>query len=124
MLHPAKLFRMLAEMIFVLLGGFLLWIALSGRFLLRFDPRKPAWLILAAVLVYWGARAWTKTTRGVRRSERTPTRLGGISLLAVGLLMLGLAFAQLRWVGPGLALAGGILIVRGLVNAVLALRSD
>ena len=124
MLNPAKMFRMLAEMIFILLGGFLLWIGLSGRFLLSFDPRQPAWFILAAALVYWGARAWMKTTRGVRTSERTLSRLGGVSLLAVGLLMLGLVFAQLRFVGPGLALAGGILTARGLVNAVLALRTD
>ena len=51
MISPANLFRMMIEMIFVLLGGFLAFLGLSNRFL--FNPRSPAWLGLGAVLVYW-----------------------------------------------------------------------
>ena len=109
-------------MIFVLLGGLLVWVGLSGRFM--FDPRKPAWLGLGAVLVYWGARAWIKTKRAARTVERTAMRVGGASLAIVGLMMLGLVFVEFRWVGTVLAMAGGILVLRGLVSAVLSLRTD
>ncbi len=119
---PANLFRMMTELIFVLLGGLLVWAGLNGRFM--FDPRKPAWLALGAVLVYWGVRAWMKTKRAARTAERTAVRVGGASLAIVGLMMLGLVFAEFRWVGTVLAAAGGILILRGLTGAALSLRSD
>jgi small-conductance mechanosensitive channel len=119
MVSPANLFRMLVEMIFVLLGAFLVWIGLSERFL--FDPRRPAWMVLGMVLVYWGARTWIKTTRTRRTVDRFIARLGGTSLVVVGFLMLGLSVVELRWVGAVLALAGGILVLRGLLNAILAL---
>jgi hypothetical protein len=119
---PASLLRMTNEIIFVLLGGLLVSVGLSSRFM--FDPRKPAWLGLGAVLVYWGARAWIKTKRAAQTVERTAMRVGGASLAIVGLMMLGLVFVELRWVGTVLAMAGGILVVRGLVSAVLSLRTD
>jgi hypothetical protein len=119
---PANLLRMTNEMIFVLLGGLLVWVGLSSRFM--FDPRKPAWLGLGVILVYWGVRAWMKTRRAARTAERTAVRVGGASLAIVGLMMLSLVFVEFRWVGPLLALAGGILVLRGLVSAVLALRTN
>jgi hypothetical protein len=122
MLSPANSFRMMTEMIFVLLGGLLVWVGLSSRFM--FDPRKPAWLGLGAMLVYWGARAWVKTKRAARTAERTVARMGGASLAIVGLMMLGLVFVEFRWVGIVLAMAGVILVFRGLVSAVLSLRTD
>ena len=122
MLSPANLFRMMTEMIFVLLGGFLVWVGLSSRFM--FDPRKPAWLGLGAVLVYWGVRAWMKTQRAARTAERATVRVGGASLALVGLMMLGLMFVEFGWVGTVLAMAGGILVLRGLISAVLSLRTD
>src|ERR1700704_2938599 len=119
---PARLLRMPNEIIFVLLGGLLVWVGLSSRFM--FDPRKPAWLGLGAVLVYWGARAWMKTKQAARTSERTAVRLGGASLAIVGLMMLSLVFVEFRWVGMLLTMAGGILVLRGLLNAGLSLRTD
>ena len=121
MLTPVNLFRMMTEMIFVLLGGFLVWAGLSR---LPIDPRRPLWLVLGAVLVYWGARAWTKTANAAWSAERTPARIGGTSLALVGLMMLGLAFVGFRWVGTALALMGAILMLRGLSSAVLALRAN
>ena len=109
-------------MIFVLLGGFLVWVGLSSRFM--FDPRKPAWLGLGALLVYWGVRTWTKTKRAARTTERATARVGGASLALVGLIMLGLVFVEFRWVGTVLSMAGGILVLRGLIGAVLSLRTD
>jgi hypothetical protein len=119
---PANLFRVMTEMIFVLLGGFLVWVGLNGRFM--FDPRKPAWLGLGAVLVYWGVRAWMKTRRAARTAERTTVRVGGVSLALVGLMMLGLVYVEFRWVGTLLAIAGGILVLRGLVSAALSFWTD
>jgi hypothetical protein len=122
MLNPANLFRMMSEMIFVLLGGVLVMLGLSNRFM--FNPRSPAWLGLGVVLIYWGARAWVKTGRAARTSERTVARVGGASLLLVGFMMLGLVVVEYRWVGIVLAIAGGILALRGLAGAVLSLRMD
>ena len=122
MLNPANLFRMMTEMIFVLLGGILAWVGLSSRFI--FDPRKPAWLGLGAVLVYWGARAWMKTQRVARTAERTVARVGGPSLAIVGLMMLSLMLVELRWAGTMLALTGGVLVLRGLFIVGLSLRMD
>jgi hypothetical protein len=122
MLSPANLFRMMTEMIFVLLGGLLVWVGLSGMFL--FNPRKPTWLGLGAVLVFWGVRAWMQTKRAARTAERTAVRVGGASLALVGLMMFGLEFVEFRWAGTVLAMAGGILVLRGLISAVLSLRTD
>ncbi len=121
MLTPSNLFRMMTEMIFILLGGVLVWAGLSH---LIVDPRRPLWLLLGAALVYWGVRAWSKTTRAARSAERTAARIAGASLAVCGLMMLGLAFVEFRWVGTVLALMGGILIVRGLASAALALRMN
>ena len=74
MQSPVNLFRMMTEMIFVLLGGFLVWLGLTSRFM--FDPRQPAWLALGGVLVYWGARSWIKTQRFAKIAERTAVRVG------------------------------------------------
>ena len=120
--NPANLFRMMTEMIFVLLGCFLAWLGLSNQ--VMFNPRSPAWLGLGAVLVYWGARAWMKTARAARTSERTVARVGGTSLILVGFIMLGMVVVEFRWVGTVLAIAGAILALRGLAGAVLSLRMD
>ena len=122
MLKPANLFRMMTEMIFVLLGCFLVWLGLNNQ--VMFNPRSPAWLGLGAVLVYWGARAWMKTARAARTSERTVARVGGTSLILVGFIMLGMVVVEFRWVGTVLAIAGAILALRGLAGAVLSLRMD
>ena len=120
------MFRMMTEFIFILLGGFLVWLGLSNRFLNppNFDPRSPAWLGLGAILIYWGARAWMKTSRAARTSERAVARVGGASLILVGLAMLALVFLAFRWVGLVLAAAGAVLAFRGFVAAVLSLRTD
>jgi hypothetical protein len=65
-----------------------------------------------------------KTKRAARTAERTAVRVDGASLAIVGLMMLGLVFVEFRQVGTVLAVAGGILVIRGLVSAVLSLRTD
>lgn len=120
--NPASLLRIANEIIFVLLGGLLIWVGLGTRVL--FDPQKPTWWGLGVVLIYWGARAWIKTKRAARTAERMAARVGGASLVIVGLMMLGMIFVELRWAGPMLSLAGGILVLRGLFSAGLSLRTD
>jgi len=119
---PASLLRMTNELIFVMLGGLLIWVGLSNRFM--FDLRRPAWLGLGVVLVYWGARGWLKTQRAARTPDRTAARIGGASLALVGLMMLSLVLVQLRWAGMMLALTGGVLVLRGLFIVGLSLRTD
>jgi hypothetical protein len=125
MINPANLFRMMTEFIFILLGGFLVWVGLSGRLDPgNFNPRGPAWLGLGAVLIYWGARTWAKTARAARTADRAAAQVGGASLILVGCMMLSLAFVEFRWVGIVFAAAGMILALRGILAAVLSLRAD
>jgi hypothetical protein len=122
MLNPANMFRMMTEFIFILLGGFLIWLGLSNHFM--FNPKSPAWLGLGGVLIYWGVRAWTKTARAARTSECMVERIGGTSLIVVGFMMLGLVVVEFRWVGIALASTGAVLVLRGFTAAVLSLRTD
>ena len=62
--------------------------------------------------------------RAARTSDRMTARIGGASLILVGVLMLSLAVLEFRWVGLALAAAGGILVLRGFAAAVLSLRND
>jgi hypothetical protein len=121
LLTPVNLFRMLNELIFVLLGGLLMWLGLANRIFV--DPRRPAWLVLAVVLIIWGARAWMKASLIAVRGLRTVARIRGASLALVGVLMISLVWLDFRWAGVALAAAGAILIVRGLAAGVLALRA-
>jgi hypothetical protein len=125
MLNPANMFRMMTEFIFILLGGFLVWLGLSGRLDPgNFNPRGPAWLGLGAVLIYWGARTLAKTARGAKTAGRTTLQVGGASLVLVGVMMLTLAFVEFRRVGIIFAAAGAILALRGILAAALSLRTD
>lgn len=125
MLSPANLFRMMTEFIFILLGGILVWVGLSGRLALgSFNPRGPAWLGLGAVLIYWGARTMAKTARTARTSDRFVAQVGGASLILVGIMMLSLGFVEFRRVGIIFAATGAILALRGILAAVLSLRTD
>ena len=118
MLNPANLFRLVNELLFVLLGALLIWVAATGRYF--FNRRAPAWIGLGAFLVYWGLRAWWRAGRGV--SGREATVRGG-SLALVGAMMLGIAWLPFRWSPLLLGAAGGILAVRGLVSTALVVRA-
>lgn len=122
MAHPSRLFRQINEMIFVLVGALLMWVGLSGRYL--FDPRRPAWLVVTAVLVLWGIRTWRRARLNAVRIERAAMNIDGISLILAGLLMLSLAWAPFLWAGWLLAAAGAVFVVRGLVTATLMALSS
>jgi hypothetical protein len=125
MLNPANMFRMMTEFIFILLGGFLVWLGLSGRLDPgNFNPRGPAWLGLGAVLIYWGARTWANTARAARTSDRTVAQVGGASLILVGLMMFSVLLVEFRRVGIIFAAVGTILALRGILAAALSVRTD
>lgn len=123
MLSPARLFLVLNELVFVSLGALLVWVALTGRYF--FDRRAWTWIGLGAVLIYWGLRTVVKAGSRpltVGRSDRATSGVRGASLALVGLMMLGIAWLPFAWVAPLLGGAGAILIARGMLSAVLALR--
>jgi hypothetical protein len=116
---PATLFRLLSEFIVLLLGALLILIALTRP--IGLPARPVALLILAVVLIYWGIRALARLGLD---ADRLQARIRAGSLVLVGLLVLGIRFLPLRDAELLLALAGGVLAVRGLAVAVLlALRS-
>ncbi len=117
MLTPQQVLRITIEMIFVLLGGLVIWLGLSGHIL--FDRRKSGWLLLSVALVLWGLRALYKPVKWWSRWERW-TR--GISLTLLGVVMFAISRVPFLWVGRLLAFAGVLLMVRGLIGSVLILR--
>lgn len=117
MLKPQQVLRITIELIFVLLGGLVIWLGLSGQ--IFFDRRTPAWLILSAALILWGLRALYKPGQWWSRWERW-TR--GVTLTLLGLVMLAIARVPFLWVGRLLAVGGALLLVRGLLGSVLVFR--
>jgi hypothetical protein len=117
-----QLFRLINEIVFLLVGALLLWVGLFARYF--FYPRGVAWPILTVALVLWGLRTWFRAPRIAGRGERAAMRIGGGSLAVAGLILLALVWAPFRWAGLLLAAAGGIFVVRGLVAAVIMARSS
>ena len=117
MLHPLQLFRIMNEMLFVVVGVLLLWVALAGRYF--FDPRTPSWLILAVVLFAWGIFAWVRSRKVPATRSRLAMRIGGGSVVLVGVLMASLAWAPFAWGGMLLGAAGTVFVLRGLVTAAI-----
>ena len=117
---PNQLFRLLTEMAFLLLGGLLLWVGLFGRFL--FNPRQASWLVVSAVLVFWGLRSWRQAGKAVFPRDRIAARIGGGSLFLAGILLLSLGWVSFRWSGLLLAVVGGVFVLRGFATAVLMAR--
>jgi len=117
MLKPQQVLRITIELIFVLLGGLVIWLGLSGQ--IFFDRRAPGWLILSAALILWGLRALYKPGQWWSRWEHW-TR--GVTLTLLGLVMLAIARVPFLWVGRLLAVAGALLLVRGLIGSVLVFR--
>ena len=113
----AILFRLLSEFIVLLLGGMLILIALTRTVGLPAYPE--ALLILGVVLIYWGVRA---SMRPSQPADRWPTRIRAGSLVLVGLLVVGIRFLPLRNAALLLTVAGGVLVLRGIIGAALLAR--
>jgi hypothetical protein len=117
MLKPQQVLRITIELIFVLLGGLVIWLGLTGQTF--FDRRKPAWLVLSVALILWGLRALYKPGQSWPRWEHW-TR--GVTLTLLGVVMLAISRVPFPWVGRLLALAGILLVIRGLMGSVLIFR--
>jgi hypothetical protein len=117
MASTANLFRILSEFIFLLLGGLMILIAVTRSIGLPAYPS--ALVILGVVLIYWGVRT---SMRPGPMEDRWPTRIRAGSLVLVGLLVLGIRLLPLRNAPLLLAIAGGLLVLRGLTVALLLVR--
>jgi len=117
MLTPERLLRVMIELIFVLLGALVAWLALRGRILV--DRHGRMWLVLSIVLILWGLRALYKPGQWWTRWENW-TR--GLSLALLGILMLVTTRVPFKWVEPMLVAGGAVLVLRGIVASMLLLR--
>jgi hypothetical protein len=117
MLTPERLLRLMIELIFIMLGGLIAWLALVRH--IAVDRHGVSWLILSVALILWGLRALYKPGQWWLRWENW-TR--GLSLSLLGILMLAISRVPFLWVAPTLAAAGGLLALRGLIGCALALR--
>jgi hypothetical protein len=114
---PQHLFRVLNEMVFVLLGGMLMWIAGTGRYF--FNPRGMAWFLISGLAIVLGLMSLL-TRSG--ESSRVGAYVRGGSLIVVGLVMISMAWAPYRLVVWLLMFAGIVLVLRGLIGSVMSLR--
>ena len=116
-LTPDKSLRLSIEVIFILLGGLVIWLGLTGH--IFFDRHRIGWLLLSVALIVWGARALYQPGKFWSRWENT-TR--GLSLLLLGAVMVAISRVPFAWVGPLLAAGGVLLLLRGLAGSVLVFR--
>jgi hypothetical protein len=120
MLTPERLLGVIIELIFVMLGGLLIWLGLRGPLSGRIvDRHSVSWLILSVALILWGLRALYKPGQWWRRWENW-TR--GLSLVLLGILMLAIIRVPFSWVEPMLMAAGAVLVLRGVVASALVFR--
>ncbi|MGD0404088.1 MAG: hypothetical protein ABSB66_12925 [Candidatus Acidiferrales bacterium] len=119
MFTSAKLFQLLNESMVLLLGALLILLAVSGR--VGLPARPVAFIALGIVFVYWGARAW------VRREPtpaRWPSKIRAASLALVGALILCIPLLPVGYIPLLLGLAGGVLVLRGVLGAALFARGE
>ena len=120
MLTLERLLRVIVELIFVMLGGLLVWLGVRGPVYGRIvDRHSVSWLILGVALILWGFRALYKPGQWWRRWENW-TR--GLSLVILGALMLAIIRVPFSWVEPMLMSAGAVLVIRGIVASALIFR--
>jgi hypothetical protein len=118
MLTPQRALRLMIEVIFVLLGVLVVWLALAGR-ISDEQRHNVRWLILSGALILWGLRALYGPNKWWARWENW-TR--GLSLTLLGVVMLAISRVPFLWVAPLLATAGVLMCLRGILGAALAFR--
>jgi len=117
MLTPARLTQLLMEVVFLLLGALLVWLAVNQR--IAFDRRSTGWLVLSFALIAWGAMAFARPAQFWKKWEKW--NRGG-SLVLLGLIMLAMSRVPFNRMFPLLILAGAVLIARGVIGSFLILR--
>jgi hypothetical protein len=117
MQNPAALFRLLNEFIVLLLGTLVVLLAISRGVAL---PARPAALIApGALMIYWSVRAWIRPEPNATRWLKI---IRSSSLALVGLLVLGILAFPPRDAEILLMIAGGVLVLRGILASVLFAR--
>ena len=120
MLTPERLLRLFIEVVFILLGGLLIWFSFAGpMYGHTVDRHSISWLVLSIAIILWGLRALYKPGQWWLRWENW-TR--GLSLVLLGILMLVISRVPFSWVGPLLATGGGVLVLRGVIGSALIFR--
>jgi hypothetical protein len=117
MLSPARLTELLIEVVFLLLGALVVWLALNQR--IYFDRHSRPWLALSIGLVAWGLLALVR--RGQSWNKWQKWNRGG-SLILLGIVMLAMSRAPFNWVLTLITVAGFILMARGIFGSLLILR--
>jgi hypothetical protein len=118
MLTPERLLRLVIELIFVMLGALVAWMAVVRR--VAVDRHSVSWLILSVALILWGLRALYRPGQWWLRWENW-TR--GLSLALLGILMLVISRVPFPWIAPMLGAAGGLLALRGIIGSALIFRT-
>jgi len=118
---PDRTLKLVIEFIFMLLGVLMVWIGATGHFRFGFDPRGKGWLLLSIAFLVWGARALYRPGKYWSRWEDW---LRGLSLLLIGVCMVGISRVPVTWVGPLLAACGALLLLRGLAGSMLVFRRN
>jgi hypothetical protein len=119
LLSTDRLLRIFVELLFVFLGGLVVWLGVTGH--IWFDRRSLGWLGVSVLLILWGARGLYKPSRLLPRRENW---VRGISLVLVGMAMLAISRVPFGAVGPLLATAGAVLSLRGLIGAALIIDAS
>ncbi len=117
MLSPARLTQLLTEFVFLLLGVLVVWLALNQR--IYFDRHGAGWLALSFALIAWGLLALAKPGHFWAKWQKW--NRGG-SLVLLGLVMFAISRVPFDWVLKLLAVAGLILVARGILGSLLILR--
>lgn len=114
MLNPPNLFRLLNEFIILLLGALLILLAANRG--VSLPARPSAMIALGVLLVYWGMR--TRLRSQAHEADAVVNLRSG-SLILVGIFVLAIPLMPLRCADILLALAGGVLVLRGILGGFL-----
>ena len=117
MLSPARLTELTVELVFLLLGTLVVWLSAIGR--LSPDRHSVVWLVLSLALLAWGLLALARPGQWWARWQKWNR---GLSLLLLGAIMLAATRVPFLWIGKLLALAGLVLILRGIFGSILIFR--
>jgi len=117
MLSPTRLIELMVEVVFLLLGTLVIWLELNGR--ISVERHGVAWLVISVVIVAWGLLVLARP--GDWKARWQKWNRGG-SLLLLGIIMLVIMRAPFLWVGKLLAVAGVVMLIRGLLGSFLILK--
>jgi hypothetical protein len=119
-MKPGRLVQVFSELLMIVLGLLLVFLALSGRF--RPPSGIALWVGLGALLIIWGLRVWLRRGQMARPAARALQWVRGWSLLVSGTVLIATLWMSFSSAPLLLATVGAILAVRGTIGAGLAIR--